>query len=76
MNPDVVKSQAVTLREWAEHWSRDDTPGASEIAFLLARASRFMLGDQSTPEAMGYPRVAAIEAGLPEPETVSEIREE
>lgn len=73
MNQDVIASQASTLRTWAEQWARREDPGSSEVAFLLLRTSRVMLGDMSNPEPMGHPRVSAIEAGLPEPETVSEF---
>lgn len=76
MSPDVIAAQANTLRTWAEEWARREDPGSSEVAFLLLRTARMMRGDTSDPEPMGHPRVSAIEAGLPEPEVVSEFQGE
>ena len=42
-HPDISRSQAATLREWADIWERDARSGggegASEVAFLLARVA-------------------------------------
>lgn len=48
MNKDVAKAQAETAEGWADQWSRDQSEGSSEVAFLLRRAAKLMRGDTDT----------------------------
>lgn len=78
MSPDVIKAHAATLQEWAELWSREDgREGAGEVAFLLVRASRLMLGDQSASQGyigpLGGVDVSLLQDDLPPAVVQSEI---
>ena len=56
MQPDIVKAQASTLREWADDWTKaseiEGVEGAGEVAFLLRRSATTMLAMVSATPAV------------------------
>lgn len=45
MNKEVAKAQASSVETWADQWSRDQSEGSTEVAFLLRRAAKLMRGE-------------------------------
>lgn len=66
MQADVAKSQAATLRGWADIWRQESESGTSEIGFLLDRAARQIdrcmgIGTEPDPEGPQTQEAVGVE---------------
>lgn len=59
MKSVIAKAHSETLRTWADQWERDESSGSREVAFLLTRAARLMIGEEDVPveEKLSAPAV-------------------